>query len=209
MTMLPQRDDEAIGGRLYDRLPSRPGPELDRMLDALERCLVRYGVERTSMTDIAREMGVARTTLYRQVSSLEEALALMSSRRFHHFLDDLVELSGQGISAELFVQLIARTVRAALTDPVAQRVLHAEPELVGGYLASGSLAVLAGQIADLIAPVLDAGMHAGLIRRTDPALTAGWVVRIVLALCAVPPPDAVLEETVRFILLPLLDPGSA
>ena len=39
------------------------------------------------MTDIAREMGVARTTLYRQVASLEAAMALMSSRQFHRFLD--------------------------------------------------------------------------------------------------------------------------
>src|SRR5688572_18815318 len=114
-------DEPISGDQLYDRLPPRPGPELDRVLDAVERCLARYGVKRTSMTDIAREMGVARTTLYRQVASLEEAMALMSSRRFHRFLDELVELSAQGISAETFVQVIVRTVRSALADPVAQR----------------------------------------------------------------------------------------
>lgn len=50
---------------------------------AVERCLTRFGVRRTSMTDIARELGVARTTLYRQVGSLEEAISLVTSRRFH------------------------------------------------------------------------------------------------------------------------------
>lgn len=202
-----EADEGLAGFRLYDRLPPRPGPDLDRVLDAVERCLARFGVHRTSMTDIAREMGVARTTLYRQVSSLEEAMALMSSRRFHRFLDELLELSAQGINAETFVQVIVRTVRSALVDPVAQRVLREEPELVGEYLTSGSLAVLAGQITDLLTPVLRAAMGAGLIRMSDPTMAASWIVRVVLALGAVPPADDELEATVRFVLLPMLDPG--
>src|SRR3954462_2198367 len=107
-------DKPASADQLYDRLPSRPGPELDRVLDAVERCLARYGLKRTSMTDIARELGVARTTLYRQIASMQEALALMSSRRFHRFLDELVELSAAGFTAETFVQAIVRTVGSAL-----------------------------------------------------------------------------------------------
>jgi AcrR family transcriptional regulator len=192
-------------GRLHDRLPPRPGPHLDRALDAVERCVARYGIARTSMTDIAREMGVARTTLYRQVASLEEALALLSSRRFHRFLDELVELSSRGIDAETFVQIIVRTVRAALADPVAQRILSDEPHLVGDYVTSGSLAVLAQQIAELITPIVDAAMGAGLLRRADASMAAGWIVRIVFALCAVPAPDDGLEDAVRFVLLPMLE----
>lgn len=195
------------GDRLHDRLPPRPPPELDRLLDAVERCLARYGVNRTSMTDIAREMGVARTTLYRQVTSIEEALALMSSRRFHRFLDELVQMSTQGLTADTFVLVIVRTVRAALADPILQRILRDEPELLGQYLTSGSLAVLAGQITAFITPVLRAAMDSGVIRASDPAMMAGWIVRIVLALGAVPPPDEQLEDTVRFVLQPMLDPG--
>jgi AcrR family transcriptional regulator len=192
--------------QLLDRLPPRPGPELDRVLDAVERCLARYGIKRTSMSDIAREMGVARTTLYRQVPSLEEAMALMSSRRFHRFLDDLVGLAAEGITAETFVQAIVRTVRSALDDPVVRRVLHDEPDVIGHYLSNGSLAALAGQITDLLTPVVAGAMGLGLVRTADPATTAGWIVRIVLSLGAVPPPDDALEDTVRSILLPLLAP---
>ena len=202
------RPDEPISAlRLSDRLPPRPGPDLDRVLDAVERCLARHGVKGTSMSEIARELGVARTTLYRQVASLEEALALMTSRRFHRFLDELAELSTHGINPELFVAVIVRTVRVALADPVTRRLLHDEPELIGRYLSSGSLVTLVGQLVDLLAPILGVAMATGLIRRTDPRLAAGWIVRIVLALGAFPPPDDTLEDTVRFVLLPLLDPG--
>ena len=190
-------------GRLHDRMPPRPGPELDPVLDAVERCLTRHGIRRTSMTDIARELGVARTTLYRQVGSLEEAISLVSSRRFHRFLDEVVALSAGGIDIDTFVKVIVRTVRTALDDPVAQRVLRDEPELLGEYLASGSLQTLAGQVIDLITPVLAAAAATDIIRTTDPAMTAGWLVRIVLSLGAVPPPDDELDATVRHILLPL------
>ena len=97
-----------------------------------------------------------------------------------------------------------RTVRTALDDPVAQRVLRDEPELLGEYLASGSLQTLAGQITELLTPVLTAAAAAGVVRTTDPAMTAGWLVRIVLSLGAVPPPDDELDATVRHVLLPLL-----
>jgi AcrR family transcriptional regulator len=193
-------------GRLHDRMPPRPGPELDPVLDAVERCLTRFGMRRTSMTDIARELDVARTTLYRQVGSLEEAISLVTSRRFHRFLDELVVLGAGGVDVDTFVQVIVRTVRSALDDPVAQRVLRDEPELLGEYLASGSLQTLAGQVTELLTPVLAAAAAAGVVRTSDPAMTAGWLVRIVLALGAVPPPDDELDATVRHVLLPLLAP---
>jgi AcrR family transcriptional regulator len=206
MADAPQADRPISADQLLARLPPRPGPELDRVLDAVERCLARYGIKRTSMSDIAREMGVARTTLYRQVPSLEEAMALMSSRRFHRFLDDLIGLAAQGITAETFVQAIVRTVRAALADPVVRRILHDEPDVIGHYLSNGSLATLAAQVTDLLTPIVAGAMDLGLVRTADPAMTAGWIVRIVLSLGAVPPPDATLDATVRAILLPLLAP---
>jgi AcrR family transcriptional regulator len=203
---LPGANVPAEPIRLYDHLPPRPDADLDRVLDAVERCLARFGVKRTSMTDIAREMGVARTTLYRQVTSLEEAMALMSSRRFYRFLDEVIELSAQGISAETFVTVIVRTVRTALADPVIQRILHDEPEILGDYLTTGSVAALAEQISALLTPVVQAAMGTGLIRAGDPKMAAGWIVRIVLALGVAPPPDDELEDTVRFVVQPMLDP---
>jgi len=195
---------DAAAGRLHDRIPPRPPPSLDPTLDAVERCLTRFGVRRTSMSDIAREMGIARTTLYRQVGSLEEAISLVTSRRFHRFLDELVILTAGGLGPETFVDVIARTVRTALDDPVARRILTDEPELLGEYLAAGSLQTLAEQIAELLTPVIVAAAAAGAVRTEDPAMTAAWLVRIVLALGAVPPPDDELESTVRHVLLPLL-----
>lgn len=200
--------EEAISAaRLHAGLPPRPDPALDGVLDAVERCLTRFGLRRTTMSDIARELGVARTTLYRQVPSLEKATALVSSRRLHRFVDKLTELSDRGLDAEAFVQVIVRTLRMTLADPVMKRLLCDEPEILGDYLTSGHVAALVAQITDLLTPVLRHAMGSGLLRVSDPALAAEWIVRIVLVLTAVPAPDDELEATVRFVLVPMLEAG--
>jgi AcrR family transcriptional regulator len=190
---------------VVERLPPRPGPELDRVLDATERCVTRFGLRRASMTDIAREMGVARTTLYRQVSSLEAALALVASRQFHRFLDELVQLTVGGADAEAFIQASIRAVTFASSDPIVQRVVNAEPEFVAEVIGRGQLPVHAEQITDWLTPVFAEAMRTGAIRRSDPRLAAGWMVRTVFSLIAIPAEDG-LETMVRFALEPVLRP---
>jgi AcrR family transcriptional regulator len=192
----------------FDRIPPRPPPELDRVLDATERCLARYGVRRTSMTDIAREMGVARTTLYRQVSSIEEAVALASSRQFFLFVDDLTALLGSRATPQAFIDAAVRTVTFARTSPLALRLLRNEPELIGGVIASGRLSSYVDQVVDLVAPVLEAAMSTGTIRDQDPRLLAGLIVRLIGVLIVAPADDD-LEQLVQFTLEPLLLPERA
>lgn len=189
---------------LLQRLPPRPGPSLDRLLDATERCLARYGIRRTSMTDIAREMHVARTTLYRQVGSVEEAVALVASRQLHRFLDDLMGMLSDPASAgpQQFMAVIAGAVRFARSNPVSLRVLNDEPEIVGS-LVTRDLSPYAAQVAEALAPVVARAMRMGVIRPGDPHLAAQWLVRVVAALVALPPEgdlDAMLEYGLRPVL---------
>ncbi len=190
--------------KLLERLPPRPDPGLDRLLDATERCLARYGIRRTSMTDIAREMHVARTTLYRQVSSVEEAVALVASRQLHRMLDDLVaHLSAPGgAGAAGFIEAVAATVRFARSNPVSRRVLDDEPEILGSLLAR-DLGPYVSQVAEALVPVVQGAMDAGLIGGDDPLLVAQWLVRVVTVLVVLPPEDD-LDAMVGYALSPLL-----
>jgi AcrR family transcriptional regulator len=190
---------------LLERLPPRPGPSLDRLLDATERCLARYGIRRTSMTDIAREMHVARTTLYRQVGSVEEAVALVASRQLHRFLDELLDvLSGPASAGPAeFMSAIAGAVRFARTHPVSLRVLNDEPEIVGS-LVTKDLSPYAAQVADALAPVVARAMTLGVIRKGDPLVGAQWLVRVVAALVVLPP-EGDLEAMLEYGLRPVLE----
>ena len=134
-------------------------------------------------------------------------MALVSSRRFHRFLDKLLELSADGLDADAFIGVIVRSVRMTLAEPIVRRLLHDEPEILGNFVTGGSAAALVDQITTLITPAVQAAMRSGLIRTSDPAMAAGWIVRVVLVLTTVPPPDDELDAMVRFVLLPMLDAG--
>jgi AcrR family transcriptional regulator len=57
---------------------TRPIPRArDRILDAAERLLARFGYKKTTIEDIAREAGLGKRTLYFHVAS-NEAVALSS-----------------------------------------------------------------------------------------------------------------------------------
>ena len=187
-------------------IPERPSPALDRVIDATERCLARHGVRRTTMSDIAKEMGVSRPTLYKQVASVEEAIALAVSRQLYQLLDEVMGLLAQGAGPQTFIDMAVRAVTVARTYPVTARMLTLEPDLMGAALTGGQLATYVEQIIDLFAPVLAAAMQAGAIRVGDPRLTAELIVRLTASLMLVPTSSG-LDEFVRFALQPVLDPA--
>ena len=199
--------EPGVALNLLKALPPRPAESLDTVLDATERCLARYGIRRTSMTDIAKEMKVARTTLYRQIDSVEEAITLIASRQLHRFLAGLVALVAApgGAGPETFIAATAGAVRFGRSNPVMQRVLDHEPDIVG-ELVTRDLGSYATQIADALTPIVDVAMKAGVLRTADPHLTAEWLVRVVAVLLAIPP-ESDLDEMLEYALLPVLQPS--
>lgn len=186
-------------------IPDRPPPELDRALDATERCLARHGVRRTTMSDIAREMGVSRPTLYKQLASVAEAIALVGSRQLYMLLDQLQEMLVQSAGPQTFIDMAVGTVVFARTHPVTQRLLSYEPELVGQVVTSGQLAANIGQVTDLVAPVVQAAMDAGAVRKGDARLTAEVIVRLCGSLVLTPTLGD-LDRLLRYALEPFLVP---
>jgi AcrR family transcriptional regulator len=50
------------------------------VLDATQRCLIRYGVRRTTMDDIAGEMNMSRSAVYQYVRNKDDAVRQLSAR---------------------------------------------------------------------------------------------------------------------------------
>ena len=65
---------EAAVGAVRDRL-AIDSPQGQAIIEAATRCFDRWGVERTRMSDIAEEAGMARPTVYRYFAT-KEALCL-------------------------------------------------------------------------------------------------------------------------------------
>lgn len=183
-----------------------PPESLDPVLDAAARCFARHGVRRTSVQDIARELRVDRTTVYRQAGTVDRIVRLLMARELHRLLealpDSVLDLQGP----DVIVDLVATVVSFGRNHPVLAKVLADEPELIGPFLVTDAPALL-DQIAALIAPVLDAAMTGGELARRDPLALAQLLVRLCLSHLLAPPPGdlrAVLAE----LLVPALTPAA-
>lgn len=188
--------------QLVTGLPPAPPPGLWPALDAAHRCFARHGLTRTSMTDIGREARVSRSTIYRQLGSIERAARLLAAREVHELVAHLGRTLAKAEGPDTIIAVVAEVVLHARTHPVLQKVLADEPELIGPYLLS-ELPAATDQIAAMVAPVLRAAMRARLIRRQDAGVLAHWLVRIATVLVIDPPPMPI-ERFLHDLLAPVL-----
>ena len=156
------------------------------------------------MTDVAREMGVARSTLYKQVGSVEQAAWALLVREAYRFFDAFGALVAGGGGPRAMVTLTADFIRFAGEHPVLGRLLRDEPGFVGDVVTHSAGAVVDGAAA-IVAPLVSSAMDNGMIRRRDPALLAAWLGRVV-AICILAPPPGDLEAVLTEMLLPILEP---
>ena len=193
-------------GPVVTGVPEPPPPALDPLLDAAARCFARHGVGRTSVQDVARELRVNRTTVYRQVGNVDAMVRLLLARELHRLLAALpTELEGR-TGPEAVVEVMAAVIAFASEHPVLTKVRDDEPELIGPFVVT-DLTSLLDQVTAGAAPLLRAAMDAGLLARRDPEVVAGWLARIALSLIAAPPPGP-LQPFLAEIVEPVLSPGS-
>jgi AcrR family transcriptional regulator len=186
-------------------VPLTPPPTaLDPYLDATARCFVRYGVRRTSVQDVAQELGVNRTTVYRQVGTVEQQAMLLLVRDAHRLLTALPAQVQGPVGPHTVIEMVVAVVRRAQEHPVLAKVLADEPDLVGTYVTrdSGALIELA---TGVLRPMLEAAVASGAIARRDPVVLAEWLVRIAVSLMLTPPPVEPAEFLAE-VLLPALTP---
>jgi AcrR family transcriptional regulator len=189
---------------LAERLPLPPDPSLDPVLDAAVECLARHGISKTTLSDIAREMGVAPSTVYRKVGSVDNVTMLVFAREAQRFLKRIPATFTAATGPTAVTTLMADAITTLANDPVAAKVLRDEGDWMG-RMVTRQLDHLLAQGVEVTAPLLAAAMAAGLIRKQDPELLAHWMLRIALAALVAPPPGN-LQSALDDLLLPVLAP---
>jgi AcrR family transcriptional regulator len=192
---------------LADRLPLPPPPSLDPVLDATVACVVRHGLAKTSLSDIARELGVAPSTVYRKVGSVENATMLVSAREGHRLLARMPEVIAGVEGPRIITVFLAESIRTTLSHPMVRRIVDEETDWVG-RVATRRLEDVLHEGATVVAPLLAQAMEAGSIRQQDPVALAHWIMRIGMV-CLMAPPPGDLLQALDELLLPALDPTPA
>jgi hypothetical protein len=126
----PSRTDR-LEATLTGRFPP-PDAALDPYLDAFERAAVRFGVRRVTGTDVAREAGVDRTTVFRNVGTMDDLHREYVTREVHRFISGVVSQIPEGLDGpSTVVEIVAVAIEAATQHPVLSKVLNDEQDYLG------------------------------------------------------------------------------
>lgn len=149
----------------------------DLILDAADRLLSRYGYQKMTMDDLAREVGVAKGTIYLHFAGKEEVTLSVVDRIVERAKRELeaISKSAREPAARLRLMLIARVMVRF------DNVRH-YTENLGDLLAALRPALLARRArhfeeeARIFAVVLREGQRAGVFVRRDVSATAHALV---------------------------------
>jgi AcrR family transcriptional regulator len=191
---------------LAEGLPGPPGASLDPVLDATETCIARHGLAKTTLSDIARELRVAPSTVYRKVGTVENAAALAMARLSHRLISEIPEIVAGVEGPRVITVFLAASIERVANHPMASKIIRDETDWMGRLATRGLLESFEHGAATT-APLLQAAMDNGTIRTQDVDRLAHWIVRISMT-CLMAPPPGDLLEALDALLLPVLDPAT-
>lgn len=135
-----------------------------RILDAAAACILAYGVERTTMTEIARRARVSRPTIYRRWPDIRWVIAELLTVRIAGVLE---EVPDRGPGRESMVDRVVAVAEHLRNDEIVQSVIRNAPGLAMVYIAE-RLGTSQQILIDALADAITAGQSEGSIRSGDP-----------------------------------------
>jgi AcrR family transcriptional regulator len=149
-------------------------PVEDRILDAAAACVLAYGVERMTLTEIARRARVSRPTIYRRWPDIRWVLAELLTTRVAGVLDDV---PARGVGREALVERIVSVAEHLRGDEVVMSVLHNAPNVAMVYITQ-RLGTSQKFLIDALADGIKLAQEDGGVREGEPRQLAAMCLLI-------------------------------
>ena len=163
--------------------PANRDDARERILAAAERCIDRHGIRKTTMDDVASEVGLSRPSVYRYFADRDDLLIELITRHTRALLDRAHKsISRQGNLPDQIVEAVLYTAEHGRRDPLTRHILDPDGTSLGRrMIASGTTDIIRAEMWD---PVLDAALAnnelpAGL-PRLDIHLWLGDITKMVM-----------------------------
>ena len=133
------------------------------------------GVRRTTMADVARRAGVSRQTAYRRYPDVASLLSSLMTREFGVVIEAAsAEVADRPTGRERVVESVVRGAELLAAEPLFERILDVDPELLLHYVVERLGAVQQMVIAGLCAEIAR-GVEDGSIRPEAPGTLAAAI----------------------------------
>jgi AcrR family transcriptional regulator len=175
-------NDDGGGGQVTTAVVSAP----DRILDAAERCMARYGL-RVSMRDVAAEAGLSRGSVYRYYADRDALVAAVLERTADRFVGAAAEVVDTQVALADQVAEAAVFIRLHVGDEGLTLRLPGEREsLLAAIMTAGS-GRLVERWGEFWLPRLATAAARGEVRPDlDHPRAADWIVRLMLSFALLP-----------------------
>jgi AcrR family transcriptional regulator len=129
----------------------------ERILAAAERCIGRHGIRKTTMDDVACEVGLSRPSVYRYFADRDDLLIELITRHGRALLDRARKsIARQSSLPDQIVESVLYTAEHARRDPLTRHVIDPDATSLGRrMIASGTTEMMRAEMWD---PVLDAAL---------------------------------------------------
>lgn len=179
---------------------------LERILLAAIDCYGQYGVNETTLEQVAAGAGVSRTTVYRHAKNRRDLLNKVLLRDAQHAL---VELE----VAMRYYQSLEEVVLESILFLMRRRDSYAMQDILYGEADSNSqglglsLELLNGLASEVLRPAFEKSEHAGTLPDgLSLAIVADWAARITMSLHSQPSAYTASEAKLRDYLGLVLSP---
>ncbi len=151
------------------------------VLDAAKTLIEEYGYEATSLGDIARQVGIGRTTLYEYFSDKEDVVATLVEEELPSLIDEMVSTIPIGLSArDRLAELAVRMVEFIVNDPLLGDLLHRElPKL--SQVTQDRVAVAHQGLSKEFGAVYRAGVEAGELAALPMDLASRFIQDLIMS----------------------------
>jgi AcrR family transcriptional regulator len=163
--------------------PTSADEARERILAAAERCIDRHGIRKTTMDDVASEVGLSRPSVYRYFADRDDLLIELITRHGRALLDRARKsISRQGSLADQIVEAVLYSADHGRRDPMTRHILDPDGTSLGKRMvASGASERCRAEMWD---PILDASVANNELPpglpRSDIHLWLGDVTKMVM-----------------------------
>jgi len=127
-------DQYRIFGQMVTRHSIEPQDRETRILDAAAALVLHYGLDKTTVDDIAREAGVSKGAVYLHFKSKDDLMEALILRETWAYIDEMVaEVNADSMGGTL-VNMLKHALTSLAKRPLMRALYNRDMRVLGDYI---------------------------------------------------------------------------